>query len=243
MERARASALVHRRHGVGHGLEKARSFRDQHRHGLEGAQPLDEPGRLDERVVGDRRHRPVPATALDVQDERRAPLLGRGAEVQHSPAELDAIAGAFVHGVVAAHRIRVLRAQPLEAVRDALAHLLVGGGGEDQVAGGLGTPPARATRSRRRSRPPGPSCRARRVPRRSRPAARPTTGRPTIRPDRRERCPCARAATGSARRRDHGSAPPGSPARARGRRARTRHRTARGTRAGARPPRSRSRAG
>ena len=71
----------------------------------------------------------------------------------------------------------MLLAEPGEAEVD--AHLLVGGRDEDQVAGRLGSPRARATRSRRRSPPPGPSCRARRGPRPRRRGARPTTGRPS----------------------------------------------------------------
>ncbi len=63
----------------------------------------------------------------------RGELLRRRALVERRAAELDAVAAALVDGEVAAHGIRVRLAQPLEA--EAVADLLVGGGGEDEVAG------------------------------------------------------------------------------------------------------------
>ena len=44
---------------------------------------------LDERVVGDRRHRRVPGAAVHAQQERRAHLLGGRADVEDAAAELD----------------------------------------------------------------------------------------------------------------------------------------------------------
>ena len=49
----------------------------QLRLGRERPEPLDVARRLDERVVGDPRHRPVPAPPVHAQRERRAALLGR----------------------------------------------------------------------------------------------------------------------------------------------------------------------
>ena len=160
--------------------------------------------RLDERVVGDPRHRAVAAAPVHVQHERRAPLLGRRAEIEHAPADLDPVAGAFVDRVVAAHGVRVRLGRATRGRTAPSPDLLVGGRGEDQVAGRLGTPRARARRSRPRSPRPGPSCRARRGPRPRRRAARPTTDRPTTPPGRRAPCPCARGAAGAARRRGRG---------------------------------------
>ena len=101
----------------------------------ERAQPLDEPRRLDERVVGDRRHRRVPAPSVHAQPERRAHLLRRRAQVQHATAELDAVACALVDREVGAARIRMLAHEPLQP--EVVADLLVRGRGEDQVAGRL----------------------------------------------------------------------------------------------------------
>src|SRR6202043_4146249 len=64
-------------------------------------------------------------------------------------AELEAVTTACVDGVVAANRVRVRLAEPGEA--EAVAHLLVGGGREDQIAGGLKAL-ARERRDRDRAR-------------------------------------------------------------------------------------------
>ena len=68
----------------------------------------------------------------------------------------------------------MLAAKPGEAV--VLAHLLVSARGENEIAGGAGSPRGQARRSRLRSRPPGSSCRGRRGPRPARPGARPDQG-------------------------------------------------------------------
>ena len=47
------------------------------------------------------------AAAVHGQPERRAHLLGRGAEVEHPTAQLEPVAGALVHRVLGAHRLRI----------------------------------------------------------------------------------------------------------------------------------------
>ena len=81
-----------RRHAVRYRREKPFRLGGQLRLGRELAEPLDQARRLDQRVVGDPRHRPVAAATADVQDEGRAALLGRRAQVEHATADLDAVA-------------------------------------------------------------------------------------------------------------------------------------------------------
>ena len=185
-------------------------------------EPLDQRRRLHERVVGDPRHRRVPAAAVHAQHERRAHLLGGRAEVERAPGDLDPVAAALVDRVVGAARVGMLAHEPFEA--EAVADLLVGRGDEDEVAAPAASPRARASPARRRSRRPGPSCRARRGPRRTRRAARRRTGRRSTRARRRARRRCARAARATGRRPCRGAARRGSPARAPSRTARTRRR-------------------
>ena len=135
------------RHRAEQHVEEACDLRDQLRLGRELAEPRDERRRLDERVVGDRRHRRVPAASVHAEDERRAHLLGGRAEVQHLAAELDAVAGAFVDREVGTHRVGVRFDEPLQP--EAVADLLVGGRDEDQVAR---APPALARERRERDR-------------------------------------------------------------------------------------------
>src|SRR5204863_9203625 len=81
------------------------------------------------------RHRGMAASAMDAEEERRARLLRRRAQVEGQAAELDPLARTLVDRVVGAHGIGVRLAEPREA--EVVAHFLVGGGGEDQVAGRL----------------------------------------------------------------------------------------------------------
>ena len=67
------------------------------------------------------------------KQERRRHLLGGRAQVHDAVSERDALAAAFVHGVVRAHGVRVLSYEPLEP--EPRTDLLVGGGDEDHVAG------------------------------------------------------------------------------------------------------------
>ena len=176
-------------------------------------EPLDERCRLDERVVGDPRHRRVTAAPVHAQHERRAHLLGGRAEVEHLAAELDAVARALVDREVRADRIRMSLDEPLQA--EAVADLLVGGGDEDQVARRRASLRARASPARRRSPRPRPSCRARRAPTPRRRRARHRTARAATRARRRARRRCARAARATGRRRGPGCARRGSRAPAR----------------------------
>src|SRR5436190_3616658 len=73
------------------------------------------------------------APTVDAELERRAHLLGRGAEIQHLAAELDAVGRALVDGEVGAHGVRMRLDEPLEP--ETPADLLVGGRDEDQIAG------------------------------------------------------------------------------------------------------------
>ena len=98
------------------------------------AERLDDRRRLDERVVGDRRHRGVAAAPAHVDPERRAHLLADGAEIEDVAAEDAPLAAALVEGVVRAHELGMLADEPREAV--VLVHLLVGRQREDEVAGG-----------------------------------------------------------------------------------------------------------
>ncbi len=74
------------------------------------------------------------AAPVHPQPERRARLLGGGAEVEDAPVDLDPVALALVDGVLAADGLGMGLAQPLEA--EAVAHLLVRRRHEDQVARG-----------------------------------------------------------------------------------------------------------
>ena len=154
----------------------------------------DERRGLDERVVGDRRHRRVAAPAAHAQDERRAHLLGGRAEVEHLPAELDPVAGALVEREVCANRVGVRVDEPLQP--EAVADLLVGGRDEDQVARAS---PALARQRRERDGRRcdlALSCRARRAPTPRRRRARRRTAHAATRARRPARRRCARAARG-----------------------------------------------
>ena len=116
--------------------EKGRDLRLHPGLGPELRQSHDQRRRLHEGVVGDARHRGMAAAAVDAQPERRTHLLGGRAEVEDAPlAEVDPVARAFVDAVLGTDRVRVLAAEPGEA--EVFADLLVGGGGEDQVAARL----------------------------------------------------------------------------------------------------------
>ena len=75
------------------------------------------------------------AAPMNEEAKRRRRLLRRGARIKHPAAKLQPVARSFVHRVFATDRIRVLLAQPAEALVLVVAHLLVGGRGEDEVAG------------------------------------------------------------------------------------------------------------
>ena len=75
------------------------------------------------------------AAAAHAQSERCAELLGGRAEPPRTPIELDAVAGTFVDAEVGADCFGMRLAEPLRA--EACADLLVGRGGEDQLAGRL----------------------------------------------------------------------------------------------------------
>ena len=123
-------------------------------------------------------------------DEREAEhaLLGHADAEQPAAVELEQLAGALVHHVVAAHLVRgaarraTWRRASAPASSSAVEH-------EQQLAR-LGAPALVGERAGGgRSRPPpGSSCRARRGPRRSRRAARPTRGRRSSPRGRRARC-------------------------------------------------------
>jgi len=59
------------------GLEQRRRLRPERTLRLVGSERLHEPGRLDQRVVRDPRHRGVPAATEHAEPERSAHLLGR----------------------------------------------------------------------------------------------------------------------------------------------------------------------
>ena len=61
---------------------------------------LDQPGRLDEGVVGDAGPRRVAAAPVHEQPERRRSLLGGGAGVEDAAAELEPVARSLVDGIV-----------------------------------------------------------------------------------------------------------------------------------------------
>ncbi len=129
---ARADRLLHRRHLAEDRLEQRLGLGQVPQARAIHGQLLDDPRRLHERVVGDRRHRGVAAAAAHAEQERRAHLLGGGAEVERPAAEHDPVAAALVDRVVGAHRVRVLADEPREP--EVLADLLVGRGDEDEVA-------------------------------------------------------------------------------------------------------------
>ncbi len=123
-----------RRHLAEHGAQERLDLRLQLRLRPVLGEALDQPCRLHERVVGDRGHRRVAGAAVHEDPEGRGLLLGGRAEVDDA-AELEPVAGALVDRVVGADGVGVRLAEPGEA--EAVADLLVGGGGEDQVAGRL----------------------------------------------------------------------------------------------------------
>ena len=229
-----------RRHRADHGGEEAFRLRAELRLLPVRGGTLDEPRRLDECVVRDAGQSSVATAPVHDEAKRRRRLLCGGARVEDPAAELQPVARPFVHRVIAPHRIGVLLAQPLKALRVAVAHLLVGRGGEDEVARRARSLRARARRWRPRSPPPGPSCRAHRDPTRSRPRAPRTTDRRSTRPGRRARCPCARERGGWGRRRSRESAPRDWLVPDPVRRAHTLRRSPRGRREAAQQPASRS---
>ena len=241
MQRAGAGERVlERRHLAEDDLEELAHLGQELLRRLVAAERLDVAGRLDERVVRDRRHRGVAAATAHVHAKRGAHLLADAAEVEDLAAEHAPLAAALVERVVAADEVRVLPREPGEP--EVEVDLLVGGEREHDVAS---RPEALRAPARRR-RPPlrrrGPSCRARPAPTPRRRRGRPTTGRaPTPRRPRR-RCRCARSARWSARHRP-AAARRGSRAPASSPPAATRRRSARGSRAAAPPPASRSRVG
>ena len=117
------------------GLHERVGLRAQPQLGPVSGQTLDQPRGLDERVVGNPRHRRVSSSAVHAQPEGRAHLLRRRAEVEGAAGQLDPLAPAFVERVVGSNSLGMRLAQPRQA--KALAHLLVGRRDEDQVAGRL----------------------------------------------------------------------------------------------------------
>ena len=107
--------LLDRRHVAEDGLEESARLRDERRLGLVVGERLDVARRLHERVVGDARHRAVPAPAADPEQERRGHLLSRGAAVERRLAEHEAVASALVDREVAARRVGVRLREPAEA--------------------------------------------------------------------------------------------------------------------------------
>src|SRR5947207_1196507 len=89
------------------------------------------------------------APPVDAEEKRRARLLRGRAEVDGLAAELDPLARALVDRVVGAQGVGMRLAEPGKA--EVVAHLLVGGGGEDQVARRLeAVPRERGDRDRAR---------------------------------------------------------------------------------------------
>ena len=161
-------------------------------------QPLDERRRLHERVVGDPRHRRVPAAAAHAQQERRAHLLGGRAEVEGAAGDLDAVAAALVDRVVGAARVRMLADEPVEP--EAVADLLVGRGDEDEVAAAAHPSRARlAIATALAATWPFMSSAPR--PQTNPSRSSPPNGSRSTRPRRPARRRCARAARATARRR------------------------------------------
>ncbi len=105
---------------------------------LVGAERLDVTRGFHERVVGDPRHRGMPAPAVDTKREGRRHLLRSGAQVHRCPAEHQPLASALVDRVVAARGLRVgldEPAKPVALVPANSADLLVGHHDQHQVAG------------------------------------------------------------------------------------------------------------
>ena len=126
--------LLDGRHLAEDDLEERGHFGDEMPLGLVLAQRLDIASGLDEGVVRDTRHRRMAAAAVDGELERRRHLLRDGTQVERPVAEDDAVAAALVQRVVRTNDVGVSLDEPREP--EVLAHLLVGGGGEDQIAGG-----------------------------------------------------------------------------------------------------------
>src|SRR6185312_852346 len=76
----------------------------------------------------------MPATAVNVQDEGRAHLLGGAAQISGPPVDHEPVAAALVHAVVGSDGVGMVGAKPGEP--EVLADLLVGRGNEDDVARG-----------------------------------------------------------------------------------------------------------
>ena len=203
-------------------------------------QPLDERGGLDERVVGDAGHRRVAGPAVDAQGERRDHLLGERADVEHAAAQDEPVAGALVDRVVGAHRVGMLLEQPLRPKPAPTSSSAAA----TKIRSPAGRKPSRASEAIA-------TALAATSPFMSR-APRPQISPSRSSPDQGSTCHSAGSArtvsvcesmAASARRRCPGSARRGWRAPERARRARTARRSPRGTRAEARPPPSRSRAG
>ena len=224
---SRVERLGRGRHPTEHRLQERLRLRAETRLGRELAQPLEQRRSLDERVVGNRRHRRVTGPPVHQQTEGRAHLLRRRAQVDDLASELAPRRDA--HGTATAIRSRRPRRAPRPPWRRR--------SGRPRAE----SPRVRARRSLPRSPPPAPSCRAHRGPRRRRRAALPTTDRPSTRPGRRAPCPCARGGAGSAPILAPGRGQPGWRAPAHARTARTGLRSPQGSRAAARPPASRFR--
>src|SRR6188472_1040960 len=91
--------LLERRRLAEHGGEEGLDLRDQLARWHVRAEGLHEHRRLDERIVGDARHRRVPAATVHGQPEGSAHLLRGRDEVERLPTEDDALAAALVEGV------------------------------------------------------------------------------------------------------------------------------------------------
>ena len=110
---SRASTSSARRLLAQHRVEEARHLGADRRLRPVRGELLDQRRRLDERVVGDPRHRGVAAAAVHGDPDRRAHLLRGRAEVERAAAELDPLAAALVDRVVDADGVRMLLAEPL----------------------------------------------------------------------------------------------------------------------------------
>ena len=208
----------------------------EHRLRPERGQPLDQRGRLDERVVGDPRHRRVPAAAAHAEQERRAHLLRGRAEVERPPANSTRSPPPSLMRVLGAHRLGMRLAEPL---RGRSRRRPPRPRAATKIRSPAGRKPSRASEAMATalhatwpfmSSAPRPQI-----------SPSPQLARPRIdaatRPGRRAPCRCARAGAAAGRRRARGCGRRGSPAPASARTARRRRRSPRGRRAGARRPR------
>src|ERR671923_319694 len=142
--------VLRRRDLAANGQQEGGDLRADLRPVAEGAEALHHRSCLDEGVLRDARTGGVAAPAVDAEAVWRAHLLGRRARVEDAPAEEEPVAAALVHAVLGANGLRMCLAEPLEA--EARADLLVGAGGEDQVAARLkALPRQRGERDRARN--------------------------------------------------------------------------------------------